>query len=349
MKKILLSLFLILILACNNEEPITNGYELLGFEVETTGDFDPYKTSIDTINNEVLVFSSSSLNLMSFPLSLNPVVTVSPGATVTPSSGSVVVLDDPEDFVKYTITAQDGLGSEEYFFTIRDNQIPNAGFENWFEEIGMNAQPFLQPGKYLESTVWATTNLGTSIYSIYGTTPVKDGENTMAKIESVETVAIPLVAGAMYLGKFDLDEAIKDPANPGAAAKLGIPFYARPTAVQFKYSFKSGDQMIQAELKDPGNLFGGFDISELEGKDKFGIKAILEKREGDMLTVIAEAIYESDMDVETMTEMKLELEYLSDDDPTHFHISFSPSVDGGMFKGAAGSTLIIDELKMIYE
>ena len=50
-----------------------------------------------------------------------------------------------------------------------------------------------------------------------------------------------------------------------------------------------------------------------------------------------------------MTEMKMVLQYLSDDDPTHFHISFSPSVDGGMFKGASGSTLIIDELKMIYE
>ncbi len=68
-----------------------------------------------------------------------------------------------------------------------------------------------------------------------------------------------------------------------------------------------------------------------------------------MVTIIAQAVYESDQEINTMTEMKLELEYLSDDDPTHFHISFSPSVDGGMFKGAPGSSLIIDDLKMIYE
>ncbi len=349
MKKVVLALFAILLLSCEEEDPISDAYELLSFEVESTGEFDPYKTHIDTAGNQIFVFSSANLDLNSFPLSLNPVVTVSPGATVTPSSGSAVIFDDPEDFVKYTITAEDGLGSEEYMFTIRDNQIPNADFENWFEETGMNSQPFLQPGKYAETSVWATTNMGTSIYSIYGTTPLQDGDNKMAKIETVETVAIPIVAGAMYLGIFDLDGAIADPGNPAAAAKLGIPFFQKPSAVQFKYSFESGDQLIQAVLKDPGNLFGGFDIYNLEGTDKFGINAVLEKRTGDMVTIIAQAEFESDQEVGTMTEMNLELQYLSDDDPTHFHISFSPSVEGGMFKGAIGSTLIIDDLKMIYE
>ena len=237
MKKILLALFLISLLSCEDDDPISDAYELLRFEVEATGEFDPYLTYIDTASNQILVFSSVNLDLNSFPLSLNPVLTVSPGAIVIPSSGSVGVFDDPEDYVKYTITAQDGLGSEEYIFTIRDNQIPNAGFENWFEETGMNSQPFLQPGKYLESSVWATTNMGTSIYSIYGTTPIQDGNNKMAKIETVETVAIPIVTGAMYLGKFDLDAAIADPGNLTAAAKLCIPFFAKPTAVQFKYYF----------------------------------------------------------------------------------------------------------------
>jgi len=349
MKKLVLALFLISFLSCEDDDPISDAYKLLSFEVEATNEFDPYKVYIDTANNQIQVFSSTNLDMISFPLSLNPVLTVSPGASVIPSSGSVVVLDDPEDFVKYTITAQDGLGTEEYIFTIRDNQIPNAGFENWYKETGMNSQPFLQPGKYAESTVWATTNMGTSIYSIYGTTPLQDGNNKMAKIETVETVAIPLVAGAMYLGKFDLGSAIADPGNPGAAAKLGIPFYAKPTAIQLNYSFESGDQLIQAVLKDPGNLFGGFDIINLEGTDKFGIKAMLEKRTGDMVTIVAQAEFESDQEIETMTELNLELQYLSDEDPTHFHISFSPSVDGGMYKGASGSTLIIDELKMIYE
>lgn len=349
MKKILPALFLISLWACEEDDPISDAYELLGFEVEATGEFDPYKTYIDTVSNQVQVFSTANLDLNSFPLSFNPVVTASPGASVSPSSGSVVVFDDPEDFVIYTITAEDGLGSEEYIFTLRDNQIPNAGFENWFEETGMNAQPFLQPGKHAESAVWATTNMGTSIYSIYGATPLQDGNNTMVKIETVDAVALPLVAGAVYLGEFDLDAAIADPGNPGAAAILGIPFFAKPTAIQVSYSFESGDQLIQAVLKDPGNLFGGFEVTNLDGTDKFGIKAVLEKRTGDVVTVVAQAEFVSDQETDIMTELKMELQYLSDDEPTHFHISFSPSVDGGVFKGAIGSSLIIDELKMIYE
>ena len=257
LKRLLFALFLISFLSCEKDDPISDAYDLLGFELEATGEFDPYHTHIDTANYQILVFSSANLDMISFPLSLNPIVTVSPGASVTPSSGSAVVFDDPEDFVKYTITSEDGLGSEEYMFTIRDNQIPNAAFENWFEETGMNSQPFLQPGKYAESTIWATTNMGTSIYSIYGTTPIQEGDNTMAKIETVETVAIPIVAGAMYVGKFDLDAAIMDPGNPAAAAKLGIPFFDKPSAIQFNYSFESGDTLIQAALKYPEELFGG--------------------------------------------------------------------------------------------
>jgi hypothetical protein len=349
MKRILLALFLIPLLACEDEDPISDAYELLSFEVEATGDFDPYLTYIDTAKHQILVFSSVNLDQINFPLSLSPVVTASTGASILPSSGSTVVFDDPEDFVTYTITAQDSLGSEEYIFTLRDNQIPNAGFENWFEEIGMNSIPFLQPGKYKESTVWTTTNMGTSIYSIYGTTPVQDGNNTMAKIETVETVAIPLVAGAMYIGKFNLSDAIADPGNPAAAAELGIPFFDKPSAIQLTYAFESGDTLIQAALKDPGDLFGGFDIYQLEGTDKFGINAVLEKRTGDVVTIIAQAEFISDQETDTMTELEMQLEYVSDDDPTHFHISFSPSVDGGVFKGAIGSSLIIDELTLIYD
>ena len=79
MKKIALALFLILLLSCEDDEPISNAYELLSFEVEATGEFDPYKTHIDTASNQILVFSSANLDLNNFPLSLSPVITVSPG------------------------------------------------------------------------------------------------------------------------------------------------------------------------------------------------------------------------------------------------------------------------------
>lgn len=350
MKKLLLALSVLVFIACEDDNKVeSDKAELLDFKVQATNNFTPEKTFIDSENGEIQVFNNTDFEVLDFPITLNTDISVSPGATVEPASGTSVTFSDPEDFVKYIIVSEDGVNVTEYIFTIRDMQLPSAGFENWHMEIGMNGKPFEQPGKYLESTIWATANMGTSIYSIYGTSPVKEGNNTVVKIETVTTVALPVVAAALYVGDFNLDGAIEDPTNPVAAAKLGIPFYKKPTAVEFKYSYKAGDQLVQAVLKEPGNLFGGFDVYEIDGKDKFGIEAALERRIGDETIIVAKANYQSDIDIEELTDLKLTLEYFSDEEPTHFYVSFSPSFDGGTFTGAIGSTLMIDDVKLIYE
>jgi hypothetical protein len=353
MKKILISLLVISVFACSDngdsDDLASDKAELHDFTFVADSNFNPVKSYIDSESGEVHVFSSIDFSELTFPISLISEISVSEGASVVPASGASLTFNSPEDFKKFTITSEDGTNSVEYILTIRDKQIPNSGFENWFQETGMNSQPFQQPGKFAESTVWATANMGTSIYSIYGTAPLTVESNTLVEIQTVTTIALPLVAGALYVGKFDLDGAISDPTNPVAAAKLGIPFYGKPTAVQLKYSYQSGDQMIQAVLKDPGNLFGGFNVSNLEGKDKFGIKVVLEKRVGDEVTEIAKKEFQSNVDVAELTNLKLELDYLTNAEPTHMYISFSPSFDGGTFKGAVGSTLIIDDVELIYE
>jgi len=353
MKKILAILLVVVFFSCSDnggeDVPASDQAKLLDFTVESTSDFNPVSNYIDEENGMVYVFSSLDFSESAFPLTLVPEIVVSDGATVSPASGSPVTFADPEAFKKFTVTSENGANTVEYIVTIRDRQLPNAGFENWFQEIGMNSKPFQQPGKYAETTIWATANMGTSIYSIYGTSPVPDGDNTLVKIETVETVAIPLVAGALYVGKFDLDGAIADPTNPVAAALLGLPFYGKPTAVQLQYTYQPGAQMIQAELKDPGNLFGGFDITNIDGTDKFGIEIVLEKRVGETVTEIARKNFQSDQVVNELTTLKLDLDYFSNDNPTHMYISFSPSFDGGTFKGAVGSTLIIDNIELLYE
>lgn len=350
MKKLLIVLLMFSFFACKDDNnTVSEGAEILSFKLEVANGFTPVQTFIDSENGEIHVFTSGDLNEITFPLTLTTEVEVSNGATVDPASGTSVTFNDPEDFVGYTVTSEDGLTKTEYTITIRDRQIPNAGFDNWFLQTGMNSVPFQEPGKYVESTVWATANMGTSIYSIYGTSPVTEGTNTMVKIETVETVALPLVAGALYIGKFDLDGAIADPTNPVAAAKLGMPFFEKPTGVKFKYSFKAGEQMVQAVLRDPGNLFGGFDVYELEGKDKFGIEIVLEKRVGEEVTLVAKTNFQSEENKEELTEIILPMNYVSSESPTHFYISFSPSFDGGTFKGAIGSTLIIDDIELMYD
>lgn len=350
MKKFFVGILLLTILSCSKDEkPLTNNSELKEFTVEATTGFNPVKTFIDNENGLVQVFTDSNLADLSFPLTLKIDMKIPEGATSEPASGATVTFADPEDFKIVKITSGDMTITNEYLFTIRDRQIPNAGFESWFQETGMNSVPFPQPGKYRESTVWATANMGTSIYSIYGTVPLIDGDNTLIKIETVETVGIPIVAGALYIGSFDINSAMKDPTNPVAAAKLGMPFFERPKSVKFKYSYTPGNQMIQATPKQPGNMFGGFNITNLDGKDKFGVEVALEKRAGENVTVVAKTNFQSDEATTGLTELTLPVNYLTNDTPTHFYISFSPSFDGGTFKGAIGSTLIIDDIELIYE
>ncbi len=352
MKNVLAVFLMLSVLACSDggkDEPASNKAELKGLSVAATGDFNPVKIYINAESGEIFLFSSTDFTASTFPLTLVPEIVLSEGATSVPASGAAITFNDPEDFQKIRVTSEDGSNTMEYVLSIRDRQIPNAGFENWFQEIGMNSVPYPEPGKYKESTVWATANMGTSIYKIYGTSPLDDAGNTRVKIETVTTLALPLVAGALYVGKFDLDGAIANPTDPVAAADLGVPFYGKPTAVQFKYSYKSGDQMIQATLNDPTDLFGGFKTTKLEGKDKFGIKIVLEKRVDDMVTEIAKHEFQSSVEVAELTQTKLNLNYMSNDEPTHMYISFSPSFDGGTFKGAVGSTLIIDDIELLYE
>ncbi|HSO86668.1 MAG TPA: PCMD domain-containing protein, partial [Draconibacterium sp.] len=101
--------------------------------------------------------------------------------------------------------------------------------------------------------------------------------------------------------------------------------------------------------KQPGNLFGGFTVTNIEGKDKFGVEIALEKRVGENMQVVAKTNFQSDQDKDQFTEIVLPVNYLSSETPTHFYISFSPSFDGGTFKGAVGSALIIDDLEIIYD
>lgn len=349
MKKLLIAILVLSVVSCSDESTVQDKAELTGFTVEAGGGFAPVKTIIVPEKGQVHLFTSGDLSKLTFPLTLKTKIEVSEGAIVEPASGAIVTFSDPEDFVNFKVTSGDGASSTEYILTIRDRQIPNAGFENWFQETGMNSQPFQQPGKYKESAIWATANMGTSIYSTYGTTPVKEGNNTSVNVETVATVGMPIVAGALYVGEFDINSAMKDPTNPVAAAKLGIPFYERPKSVKFKYKFKAGAQMIQAVPKQPGNLFGGFTVTNIEGKDKFGVEIALEKRVGENILVVAKTNFQSDQDKDQFTEIVLPVNYLSSETPTHFYISFSPSFDGGTFKGAVGSALIIDDLEIIYD
>ena len=339
----------VLLIACNKDDEGSGEAEILDFLVIATDVFTPQQVSLEKNSNQIHIFSNAYIEDANFPLSLTTNVEVSPGASVTPVSGSVVDFNGREEFVQYSTKSENGSTTMNWIAIVRDNQIPNSDFENWYQNTGMSGKPFFDPGKYLESTVWATANMGTSLYGVYGTTSIQNGENTMVKISTGKTSLIPVTSGTLFLGKFDLEGAIQNPTDPKKATDFNTLFTYRPTGIKFKYKYKAGDTLIQGTLKDPGNLFGGFTIEELSNKDEYSIYGTLEVREGETIKVIAEFDLRGSDTEDILSEKILTYEYSSSETPTHITLVFASSADGHLWKGAVGSTLIIDDLELVYE
>lgn len=349
MKKFLFVILVVSIFSCSKDDSKSSEAELISMKVSPVENFTPSTIFNDITNSQLYIFTDSDTVIDNYPVTLAPEIQVSPGATISPVSGTTISFQGPEEAVKYTITSEDEENIVEYYVTLRDFQIPNSDFENWHEKTGVNSKSFSDPGKYEESTVWATANMGTSIYGSYGTTPLAEGQNTLVQIKTIISGVVPVASGTLFLGKFDFQSVINNPTNPKAATKVGIPFIHRPTAVKFKYKYQSGAQMIQATLKDPGNLMGGFTVEEISGKDEFSIAIVLENRLNDNTLIIAEVNYISGTETIDLTELTIPIDYSSSENPTHFYVVFGSSANGHNYKGAVGSTLIIDDFELVYE
>lgn len=343
------ALIFVNLFSCKKEEKKSSEAELLTFSITNTVNLDLLEAVIDHDKKQIILFSKTTLTSANFPIIVSANLTISPKASVFPLSGQNITITNKEDGIEYKIIAEDGRTITSYMLTVADNQIPNSSFENWHQEIGMNSKPFSNPGKDQFTTVWATANMGTSTYGKYGTTALIENGNTLVQIKTGSAGLIPITGGTLFLGKFDVDGAISNPTDPAKATDFGIPFVYKPTSISLKYKYQPGDTLKQGVLKNPKSLFGGFNISILEGSDEFSIAVRLEKRVGNQVTIIGEnKIISSDI-ISTLTDLTIPINYVSSETPTHFYVVFASSAYGDKFKGAVGSTLVIDDLKLNYE
>ena len=338
-----------LLLSCSEKEKSSES-SILSFEISAASQENLLSSQIqfDSENKVISVFSPENLPDNIFPVSLTPEVRSSSQSKLIPESGTEITFTDKDACSTYRVTAEDGTVSTWYVL-LRDNQLPNADFDDWFETTGMNSQPFLQPGRLQETTVWATANMGTSIYGVYCTNPLEDGDNTLVEIITGETEAVPVTAGTLFTGKFDISGAINNPTDPERATDFGIPFIYRPKALRLKYSYQSGEDYIRGTLNDPENIFGGFTVDHLEGKDSCKIYSFLEAWNDDQKSVIAGFLFFTDDTGEELEEITIPYTYYLDQNPTHITLVFTSSKDGALYTGSVGSKLIIDDLEFIYD
>ncbi|MCX2743826.1 PCMD domain-containing protein [Mangrovivirga sp. M17] len=288
-------------------------------------------------------------------------IEISSFARANKKAGDVLNLTDSDQII---ITAEDGTISTwtiTAFVASSTPQLDNGDLNSWYQ----TASEYYEPGESAANTIWGTGNKGTQILNKLATVPEDLGnDNLAAKMITLDngllgsTFGAPIAAGSIFTGVFNSDKI--DPSDPEAAIEFGTPFIGRPIKLKFKYQYEPG-----SENKDRnGNL--------LPYSDMLDIYALLEVRANGKTERLATAWFRSGDPLENLVEKEVlftygELDnsfpdymkptdhgYVSMDSvefvlPTHITFVASSSFGGAEFAGAIGSTLIIDDIEMVYE
>ena len=287
-------------------------------------------------------------------------LTLSSFATSDKQVGDILDLNESQ---KILVTAEDGSISTwtiSSFVASATPQLDNGDLNLWYK----TGSDYYQPGADAATTIWGTGNPGTQILNKLATVPYDLGNgNLAAEMITLDngklagTFGAPISAGSIFTGVFDSDKI--DPSDPQAAIDFGTPFSGRPELLRFKYQFQNGE--INKDKKG----------DELPYPDALDIYALLEIRLGGKTERLATAWFRSSDDQLELTTLEIpftygELDgsfpdymkpvdhgYVSADSatfvlPTHITFVASSSFDGANFAGAIGSTLIIDDVEMVY-
>ena len=172
-------------------------------------------------------------------------------------------------------------------------------------------------------------------------------------------VGMPIAAGNMFQGFFDLGQAI---GNPLGATKFGEPYHYVPVKLQGRYRYKAGP------------VFKNKAGQVLDRKDIFSIYALFFESEPGKVDYIDGTIHIDNFQHDNLVSVALMKDARESDEWVTFEIPFeaavngsqldreklgqglykigiviSSSVDGDTFHGAVGSTLDIADLRIINE
>ncbi len=305
--------------------------------------------------------------------SLAPTFRITDGATISPASGSV------HDFSKgpviYTVTSEDKEWSRSYkvsFIPVIRTSKDTLSFN--FEDYHLDSKDkyYIWCEEHEDGNMyddWATGNAGYGLTNgsagpeAYPSTVLDEGyEGKGVKLVTCSTgpfgqmVKLPLAAGNLFLGTFDMSIALK---TPRLATGFGLPFDKKPKTFTGYYKYT------------PGEKFQNKDESIVEGKvDEASVYAILYRNHdedgnpvvlnGDNVQtsplIVAKAIAANIVPTDKWTQFTVDFSYLEDFDLDllenrgyNLAVVFSSSADGAFFQGAIGSTLCIDNVKIICE
>lgn len=296
---------------------------------------------------------------------LSPEFTLTPGATISPASGTTFDFTTPRTYV---VTSEDRNWNKTYVVRCI---VSGISTDYHFETITLEPknerfQIFYDLSSSGDAVNWGSANAGYALTGVpksptdYPTSQFADGYvGKCAKLVTCSTgslgslVGMYIAAGNLFIGTFDASSAL---TNALKATRFGRPFEHVPTYLSGYYKYKPGEEFTSKGKPVPGK------------EDQCDIYAIF---------------YETDENVRyldgtnALTSPNLiSVARISNqqatDEWTHFYIPFvarpgkvvdkeklknggyqlavvfSSSIRGDYFEGAVGSTLYIDEVEVIH-
>jgi len=324
------------------------------------------------IENDIIICTpkaDADLNNISITFELTP------GATIEPPSGT------PRDFTTpqtYEVTSEDRKWKKTYtiYFNPTDLQT-QFSFENYELAIGGKYEyyRFYEEKNGDTQYIWATGNaplvivFGTQGPDAYPSVSYENGKiGRCIKLETKKVtgfagVIAPMAAGNLFIGEFINATAMTDPLG---STHFGVPFTREPIAVTGYYKYKRGEKFYNGKPS----------VENPNKKDIFDLYAVMYETDDEVkyldghnsltspnIVAIAQ-IQEQDKVVYNFNESLDEVDWVPFNIPfilkpgkeinqdklllNKYNISLvcSSSVDGAVFSGAIGSTLLIDETEI---
>lgn len=304
-------------------------------------------------------------------LKLAPVFKLTEGATIEPANGSEHDFSGGKS-VTYKVTSQDGQWSKTYKVSFLTPETPNEfHFENFRLVDGPNRGQIYEwsdltaSGRWIGD--WATGNPGFNISQGYAsvddypTVPSPDGyEGNCAKLVTRDTgplgniVGMYIAAGNLFIGYFDVTKALTSTMQ---ATNFGRPFDKVPVRFTGWYKYRPGDvykdknNKVVEGRKDTGDIYAVL----YRNHDDNGEARMLHG--DDVLTnplIVAVARLPEIKVTDEWTQFDIDFEYRGEIDRKllaergySLTVVFTSSIGGATFEGAIGSTLCIDEVKVI--
>ncbi|MCL2739032.1 MAG: PCMD domain-containing protein [Bacteroidales bacterium] len=295
------------------------------------------------------------------PLILAPRISVSPSARLLDIvSGAPLSLSFEQPKLFY-VQAEDESTEEWRIVLIHAPQIPNSDFESWGR--ANNSDMNLLPAN---GTGWCTSNNSNLSNTVrvagYNSPYAVQMQTVLQTMNFVIFRITTIAASSAFLGKFTLKTGVNDVYNPISMTNMGIPFAGNtiPIAFSIDYKYIRGAQMMFTE-PNWGSLIPSFRSPvHIPGTDAASLRVELFHHPTGVFDYAAarsrnEAIARGEIlernNVPEWTQAYVPIEIASGKEgltPTHIVIVLTPSHEGDQFKGAPGSILTADNLRLIY-